>query len=63
MVRELPCATGVIDLKAFLGALVKIGYDGPVRAEPFKAELRRLPPEEAVDRTAKAMKRAMQLVG
>ncbi len=61
--RELPCATGVIDLKVFLGALVKIGYDGPVRAEPFKAELRRLPPEEAVARTAKAMKRAMQLVG
>lgn len=61
--RDLPCATGVIDLKVFLSALVKIGYDGPVRAEPFKAELRRLPPEEAVDRTAKAMKRAMQLVG
>jgi sugar phosphate isomerase/epimerase len=61
--RDLPCATGVIDLKVFLGALVKIGYDGPVRAEPFKAELRGLPPEVAVDRTAKAMKRAMQLVG
>ena len=30
--RDLPCATGVIDLKAFLGALVKIGYDGPVCA-------------------------------
>jgi len=61
--RDLPCATGVIDLKAFLGALVKIGYDGPVRAEPFKAELRRLPPEEAVELTAKAMKRAWKLVG
>ncbi len=33
--RELPMATGVIDLKGFLGALVAIGYDGPVRAEPF----------------------------
>jgi len=30
--RELPAATGVIDIKAFLGALEKIGYDGPVRA-------------------------------
>jgi len=29
--RELPAATGVIDLAAFLGALVKTGYDGPVR--------------------------------
>lgn len=60
--RELPCATGVIDLKAFLNALVKIGFDGPVRAEPFKADLRRLAPDEAVERTAKAMKRAMELV-
>jgi sugar phosphate isomerase/epimerase len=60
--RDLPCATGVIDLKAFLGALVKIGYDGPVRAEPFKADLRRLSAEEAVDRTAKALKRAIDLL-
>ncbi len=59
--RDLPCATGVIDLKAFLGALKKIGFDGPVRAEPFKSELGRLPPEEAVDLTAKAMKRAVLL--
>jgi sugar phosphate isomerase/epimerase len=61
-VRDLPCATGVIDLKTFLGALVKIGYDGPVRAEPFKAELRKLPREEAVKATAEAMKRAFALV-
>jgi len=62
-VRDLPCATGVIDLKSFLNALVKIGYDGPVRAEPFKAELRRLPAEEAVARTAEAMKKAFALMG
>jgi sugar phosphate isomerase/epimerase len=61
-VRDLPCSTGVIDLKAFLGALIKIGYDGPVRAEPFKAELRKLPREEAVAATAAAMKRAFALV-
>jgi sugar phosphate isomerase/epimerase len=61
-VRDLPCATGVIDLRSFLGALVKIGYDGPVRAEPFKAELRRLSAEEAVTRTAEAMKLAFALV-
>lgn len=33
--RELPGATGVIDVAAFLGALRAIGYDGPVRPEPF----------------------------
>jgi hypothetical protein len=58
--RDLPCETGVIDLKGFLGALVKIGYAGAMRAEPLKADLRRLSAEEAVDRTAKAMKRAME---
>jgi len=28
--RALPTVTGVIDLKGFINALVKIGYDGPV---------------------------------
>lgn len=60
--RELPMATGVIDLKGFLGALVKIGYDGPVRAEPFNAELNAMENEPAVAATAKAMKEAFALV-
>ena len=60
--RDLPSATGVIDLKTFLAALIKIGYDGPVRAEPFKKELRGLPAEEAVAQTAAAMKKAFALV-
>jgi sugar phosphate isomerase/epimerase len=62
LTRDLPCATGVIDLKTFLGALVEIGYDGPIRAEPFKKELQGLPAEEAVAQTAAAMKRAFALV-
>jgi sugar phosphate isomerase/epimerase len=60
--RELPAATGVIDLKAFLDALVEIGYDGPVRAEPFNRELNAMPDEEAVAATARAMKQAFELV-
>jgi sugar phosphate isomerase/epimerase len=60
--RELPCATGVIDLKAFLGALVKIGYDGPVACEPFSQELRRMPPDQALATVAAAMKKAAALV-
>jgi sugar phosphate isomerase/epimerase len=56
--RELPLATGVIDVAAFLGALLAIGYDGPVRAEPFNEALRKLPREEAVAATAQAMKKA-----
>ncbi len=34
--RELPGATGVIGLAQFLGTLRRLGYDGPVRAEPFE---------------------------
>jgi sugar phosphate isomerase/epimerase len=62
LVRRLPCATGVIPLAKFLGALVKIGYDGPIRAEPFDAELRKRPTEEAVAETARAMDQAFALV-
>jgi sugar phosphate isomerase/epimerase len=61
-VRELPCATGVIDLRAFLTVLAAIGYDGPVRAEPFNATVRTLPAEAAVAATARAMKRAFALM-
>lgn len=60
--RELPMATGVIDLKGFLGALVAIGYDGPVRAEPFNAVLNALDDESATAATAAAMKTAFSLV-
>lgn len=63
LVRELPCATGVINLKAFLECLVLIGYDGPVRAEPFNAALRMLPPAEALAATSRAMHQALALLG
>jgi sugar phosphate isomerase/epimerase len=60
--RELPLATGVIPAREFLAALRDIGYDGPVRAEPFNKSLSEKPREEAVAATASAMKRAMSLV-
>jgi sugar phosphate isomerase/epimerase len=60
--RELPAATGVIDLAAFLSALVEIGYDGPVRAEPFNQELQAMDDNAAVAATAAAMKKAFALV-
>ena len=60
--RELPMATGVIDVATFLKSLNQIGYDGPVRAEPFNAALRKLPAEEAVAKTAAAMKKAFTLI-
>ena len=60
--RALPAATGVIDLKAFLGALAQIGYDGPVSAEPFDRELRAMPADAALAATSAAMKKAFALV-
>lgn len=60
--RELPAATGVIDLKTFLGALVEIGYDGPIRAEPFNKPLNDMGDEEALAATSKAMRKAFALV-
>ena len=60
--RELPCATGVIDVGAFLTALNRVGYDGPVRAEPFNRALNSLPKEEACAAAAKALKQAFALI-
>ena len=60
--RELPVATGVINLKAFLSALISIGYDGPVRAEPFNQKLNDMDNEPAVKATYVAMKKAFDLV-
>ena len=60
--RELPSATGVIDLKAFLSALISIGYDGPVRAEPFNQPLRDMDNEAALKATYDAMKKSFNLV-
>ncbi len=60
--RMLPASTGMIDIKAFLSALVDIGYDGPVRAEPFNRELNELPNEAAVSYTSTAMHTAFNLL-
>ncbi|MBN1422091.1 MAG: sugar phosphate isomerase/epimerase [Planctomycetes bacterium] len=56
--RELPAATGVIDVGTFLGALRRIDYDGPVYAEPFNAALRKTPREKALEAVAAAMRKA-----
>ena len=60
--RALPASTNVIDLRGFLGAMVKIGYDGPLVCEPFSQELRGKPPEEVLATVAAAMKKAVALV-
>jgi len=61
--RELPAATGVIPVASFLGALLRIGYDGPIQAEPFNKALAALPVEEACSKTADAIKKAFATAG
>ncbi|SEP56861.1 sugar phosphate isomerase/epimerase family protein [Neolewinella agarilytica] len=58
--RELPGATGVIDLAGFIRALVKIGYDGPVRAEPFNSTLNQMDNELAIAATFHAVKSSVE---
>jgi sugar phosphate isomerase/epimerase len=58
--RELPAATGVIDVAAFLGALQEIGYTGPVRVEPFNDVVRRMPPEQAIAAAKAALDKAFR---
>ncbi len=60
--RELPGATGEIDIKAFLGALLQIGYDGPVRAEPFNKKIDEMDDGDACSFVADSMRRAFALV-
>jgi len=56
--RELPAATGVIDVKAFLGALQGIGFQGPVRAEPFNDVVRHMGADEAAEAAHAALEKA-----
>ncbi|MDO8543915.1 MAG: sugar phosphate isomerase/epimerase family protein [Opitutaceae bacterium] len=60
--RELPAATGVIDVATFLGALVKIGYDGPVRPEPFNKALNALDNDAACAAASAALHKAMATI-
>lgn len=61
--RELPLATGVINVREFLEALVAIGFNGPVRAEPFNSQLNELEDNEASRISGDALRRAFALVG
>ena len=60
--RKLPVTTGVIDLKGFINALVKIGYDGPVECEPFDQELRKMEDNAAIQKTIDALNRLWALI-
>lgn len=60
--RELPATTGVIDLRGFLEPLAALGFDGPVRAEPFNRALNAMDNDAACAATISALRRAMQIL-
>ena len=60
--RALPATTGVIDLKGFINAMVKIGYDGPVECEPFNQELRQMDNDPAIKKTIESLNRLWDLI-
>jgi sugar phosphate isomerase/epimerase len=60
--RELPATTNVIDAGLFLRALARIGYDGPVRAEPFNAALNAMDDDAACAATIAALRRALDKI-
>ena len=53
-VRELPGATGEIDVRGFLSTLRALGYNGPVAVETFSEKLKSMSPDEATAAAAKA---------
>ncbi len=62
-VRELPGATGAIDIVAFLSTLAALGYDGPVAVETFSAALKQMTPDEAALHAGTAMKSIFEAAG
>lgn len=61
--RELPMATGVINIREFLQGLLDIGYDGPVRTEPFNQALNDMENDQALQTNMEAIRKSLALVG
>ncbi|BBO68921.1 sugar phosphate isomerase [Desulfosarcina alkanivorans] len=57
--RELPGATGTIDLTGMLNKLDALGFEGPVVVEPWNARLREMRPSEAIGKAKAALDRCL----
>jgi sugar phosphate isomerase/epimerase len=58
--REMVGATGVIPIKAFLGTLKKLGYNGPLTVEPFNAGIKAMSPNNAAAVTSAALDKVLR---
>jgi sugar phosphate isomerase/epimerase len=61
--RSLPGASGMIDVVAFLHALWRMAYAGPVAVEPFDDTLRALSPAERVHAVADSLRTVWSRAG
>lgn len=61
--RELPMATGVINTKEFMQGLLDIGFDGPLRTEPFNQVLNDMDNDAALMLNMDALKKALATIG
>ena len=61
--RELPGATGTIDIAGMLGKLDAIGFDGPVVVEPWNAQLREMSPADAIEKAKIALDNSLKKAG
>jgi len=61
--RELPSATGTINLVGMLRKLDAMGFQGPVVVEPWNAPLREMRPEEAVKTVKLALDSCLDRAG
>ena len=62
-VRRMPGETGVIDISGFLRTLNEIGYTGPVMAEPFSEDVRRLSAPDAARATMESLRKIWRQAG
>ena len=60
--RQLPVTSGVIDMKGFVNALIKIGYDGPIECEPFDQELKKMDDGPAMQKTVDSLDRIWDMI-
>ena len=62
-VRDLPGATGVIDIASFMQALDAMGYDGPITAEPFSPAVREMANGQAANVTLESLNKIWKVAG
>jgi sugar phosphate isomerase/epimerase len=57
--REMPGATGIVNISGLLSALRTIGYAGPLTVQPFNATVKAMAPNDAAAAASAALDRIL----